>query len=815
MRGRNVRVNAEHARTPRAIVIDLDCMTGLQTARILAGHNVPVVGIARDAKHPCSRTNVCEQVHIADTAGEEFIELLEKMGPHWKQKPVLFPCADLSVLMLSRNRESLQAWYEILLPEPHVIEMMMDKFSFLDFAQKEGLPIPKTYFLKRRSEAEQAAQELSYPCLLKPPVRTQQWKDSTPAKAIKIVSPEHLLETYDQCAPWAQMLLVQEWIEGTDADLYSCNCYFNANSEPVVTFVSRKLRQWPPEVGTSCLAEEVRDDFVLEETVKLFRKVNFRGLGYVEMKKDPTSGKHYIVEPNIGRPTGRSAIAEAGGVELVYSAYCDAVGLPLPENRKQKYQGAKWIYLRRDCQSALHYWRRGELTLGEWWKSLQGQKTDALFSWRDPAPFLLDLYKGLGKFTLNGSTNGHKPATAAAVAPAVSSNGHKRAEKQEVEAPVAKEPSPQTFDYDIHGIVGVRLVNAWESDAAAVARQLGPLQQTLTREPEIVVRFVEKLPTPNLQYVELEKSGFAGDDFYLLESGKRKAKARIAFEQIGGQCEIVCESGLSAVPLLMAIVNVTALKKRWVALHASAFEYEGTGVLLTGWSKGGKTEALLAFAAQGAKFIGDEWILLDESGERMYGIPENIRLCDWHLESLSEARKHVKGTKLFVFRAVRWLDRMQSAMANTWMGRLLPFRLLREALPAVKRQLNVQLEPEKIFGAGIGPFEGKLEKVFFLMSHEGEEISVEATDPRQVAMRMAASVQYEQQQLFGNYLAYKFAFPARRNELLERAAILQCNLLGHALAGKEAYVVRHPYRVSLDKLYEAMKPYCAVRGERA
>jgi predicted ATP-grasp superfamily ATP-dependent carboligase len=102
------------------------------------------------------------------------------------------------------------------------------------------------------------------------------------------------------------------------------------------------------------------------------------------------------VEPNIGRPTGRSAIAEAGGVELVYTAYCDLAGLPLPENRTQMYRGAKWISFRRDFQSAWFYWRRGDLTLRDWARSWRGKKVDAIFSWRDPAPFLYDMLKPLG-----------------------------------------------------------------------------------------------------------------------------------------------------------------------------------------------------------------------------------------------------------------------------------------------------------------------------------------------------------------------------------------------------------------------------------
>jgi D-aspartate ligase len=85
------------------------------------------------------------------------------------------------------------------------------------------------------------------------------------------------------------------------------------------------------------------------------------------MKRDERSGKYFIIEPNIGRPTGRSAIAEAGGVELVYTMYSDALRWPLPENHMQNYGGVKWISMRRDFQSALYHWREGRLTLRGWY----------------------------------------------------------------------------------------------------------------------------------------------------------------------------------------------------------------------------------------------------------------------------------------------------------------------------------------------------------------------------------------------------------------------------------------------------------------
>jgi len=406
-REKNSETNYEINQKYYAIVIGLDCITGLQTARILAHRGVPVIAIAKNPHHFACRTRVCEQMLFADTTSDQFIETLETLGPELKQKAVLYPCTDMSVLLISRNRQQISKWYHVVLPESEVVEMLMDKIDFLTYAQKEGLPIPGTFFLHSRSDVEKAAEQLNFPCILKPPIKTPEWEKNIEAKVYKAADAEELLTLYDRCSKWAEVLMVQDWIEGKDSTLYSCNCYFNAKAEPVVTFIARKLRQWPPETGTSCLGEECRNDTVLWETIRLFQKVGYRGLGYVEMKRDERTGKHYIIEPNIGRPTGRSAIAEAGGVELLYAQYCDIVGFPLPINLEQKFTGVKWIYLRRDLQSALQYWREGELTLKEWWKSLKGHKFYAVFSWSDPIPFFADFlgktYDVLSNFLTNNN----------------------------------------------------------------------------------------------------------------------------------------------------------------------------------------------------------------------------------------------------------------------------------------------------------------------------------------------------------------------------------------------------------------------------
>lgn len=390
-RGSTARSPADNAQKPAAVVIGLDSMQGLQAARILARHGVPVIGISDHPKHPCCRTNVCQEIIFGPTAEEGLIGRLEVLGSQLEQKAVLFPCEDTSVSLVSRHRQQLAKWYHVLLPAADVVEMLMDKVRFSEFAKENGLPIPPTYVVQNRADLERVAEQMTYPCVIKPrDSAALRWEHNTIFKAFKIYNAEELFSVHSQYEHCTDCFVVQQWIEGRDCDLYSCNCYFDANSEPLVTFIARKLRQWPPETGISCLGEECRNDTVLEETVRLFRSVNYRGLGYLEMKRDRRTGEYFIIEPNIGRPTGRSAIAEASGVELLYTMYCDALGWPLPAARQQKYEGVKWIHLRKDLQSSFRYWWRGELTLRQWWRSLRGKKVFALGSWNDPAPFCSD-----------------------------------------------------------------------------------------------------------------------------------------------------------------------------------------------------------------------------------------------------------------------------------------------------------------------------------------------------------------------------------------------------------------------------------------
>ena len=382
---------------PPAIVIGLDNVTGLQSARLLDARGVPVVGIVGTPGHFASRSRAVARVISSELSGPGLVRTLNALAGTLSRRGVLVPCTDLAVLTVAEHDTDLAERYDFVEPQHDVVELLMDKVRFARHATTSGLAIPQTHILESRADAVRAAGQLGYPAVLKPPVKTVEWQRSTREKVIPVDSSDELLAAYDRCSAWASPLLVQQWIDGEESDLYSCNCYYDRQSQPLATFIARKIRQWPPQTGTSSLGEECRNDEVLEESLRIFSSVGYRGLGYVEMKRDRKSGRHYVIEVNVGRPTGRSAIAEAGGVELLFTAYADAARLPLPSARTQHYGSAKWIYLRHDLQSALHHWRRGDLRLTEWLKSLRGVRSDAVLSLRDPLPFAADLLQAARK----------------------------------------------------------------------------------------------------------------------------------------------------------------------------------------------------------------------------------------------------------------------------------------------------------------------------------------------------------------------------------------------------------------------------------
>jgi hypothetical protein len=323
-------------------------------------------------------------------------------------------------------------------------------------------------------------------------------------------------------------------------------------------------------------------------------------------------------------------------------------------------------------------------------------------------------------------------------------------------------------DFDLHGIVGVRVLDARPRDVETVTRQLGPIVAPLDRPPDITVRFVDEIPDRRpMTYGTWPDSAATDDAFYLLR-GKEGVAARTLFpmDAVGERCEIVCERRVGPVPHLLAVVNMTALTKGVLPLHASAFTYRGAGVLATGWAKGGKTETLLAFAARGARYVGDEWVYLTPDGG-MCGVPEPIRLWYWHVQQMPELQADLPRATRARLAALPGLARSAASLGGSLPG--LPASALRRVAPVVRRQAFVQVPPARLFGEDAIALQGRLDHVLLVTSTDRDEVTVEPVSGASVAARMAASLEDERSMFMQLYRQFRFLFPERRSAAVEQA----------------------------------------------
>jgi len=371
--------------------------------------------------------------------------------------------------------------------------------------------------------------------------------------------------------------------------------------------------------------------------------------------------------------------------------------------------------------------------------------------------------------------------------------------------PVSKEV---TVDFDIHGIVGIRLLDPPAGAVKTLTNQIGHFRSTLDREPDITVRFAAEIAPPNLKYLGLNQAGFTDEDFFIVDKRTGGISAQIPMDIIGYPCEIVCRRKRSTIPFLFEIIRLTLLRKEYIPLHASAFQYNGIGVLVMGWTKGGKTEALLSFANHDAYYVGDEWVIVSSDGDEMFGLPVPVSIWDWQFQYIPKLLPKIRWQQQLLFKGIYFIEAIHKAIARVGLSRKFPFELLDEAMPFIKRRLRLKVLPQQIFGERYHKTRVNLDKLLLIMSHQDSGVVIDPCDGVTVAQSMVHSNVYEQEDLFGTYEAFKFAFPERQNTLIEEFKTRQQMLLQQAFANKEAYQVRHPYPVSLHLLFEQLQPYC-------
>lgn len=359
-------------------------VNGLGVARSLARERVPVWLLDSDERRPEMYTRAATPLKIDALHGEALIDHLVFLGNTRFRGlcPVLFLTQEESVKAVSHYRERLFTLYHFSLPPQEMVEKLLHKHGFQRLAEQLGAPIPPLLHIRELAELP-ALENLRYPVVVKPSERHAEYGRKF-KKAYRVESAAETAELLRDILLVIPDVVVQEWIEGPDANIYFCLQYLNKSGQIGASFSGRKIRSWPPQVGgtASCTAAPEVHEELSAMTARFFKAAGVIGMASMEYKRDARSGEFLMVEPTIGRTDYQEEVATLNGINIPYAAYCAELATTF-RLRAPMTPPVAWRVRSEDAQSAAAQ----HLRVSPGFAGV-GHVADAWWRWTDPVPFL-------------------------------------------------------------------------------------------------------------------------------------------------------------------------------------------------------------------------------------------------------------------------------------------------------------------------------------------------------------------------------------------------------------------------------------------
>ena len=201
----------------------------------------------------------------------------------------------------------------------------------------------------------------------------------------------------------------------------------------------------------------------------------------------------------------------------------------------------------------------------------------------------------------------------------------------------------------LHGFLHLTLTGASPADVRAVMEATGAQRDTSQSRADMEVQMNGR------KWQLRDWRNRAGNPQATSTINPAKGRLPVGIDLSGGQhndCPIrlAYPTGLRRLPLLRSLVNWIATEKGWLGIHGTAFTQGGRGYLVCGGSGSGKTGTMLAYLLQGARYLAAEWAYLSDQGRVIHGVPETLRLREWHVQNAGDR-----------FANIRFGDRLQMA----------------------------------------------------------------------------------------------------------------------------------------------------------
>lgn len=374
-----------------AVVVLAGSKNTLSAARSLGSRGVPVHilgdGIGTDLARHSRFVSTFLPVDVPAERSQRWFEWLDS-GP---RGAVVLAGGDAGLEFVALHRQWLvERGYRPFEANDEITLAMLDKSSSYELADKIGIDVPRTAATKDLHDLVAAAEEIGFPCALKPR-HSHRFVEVFGRKAVVVHSADELRRSFRTTDDAGLEALVTEIVPGVDDSYSSYYSYLDERGEPLLHFTKCKLRQHPIGFGIGTYHVTRWDPEVAEVGLRFFQGVGLRGIGNVEFKRDCRDGRLKLIECN-PRITAADALVRRAGIDLPLLAYLRALGHDVDPVDGFRDGVREW-YPEPDFRAFLAYRQAGRLNTARWLASLGHAQHFAIFDARDPRPSLVRAWR--------------------------------------------------------------------------------------------------------------------------------------------------------------------------------------------------------------------------------------------------------------------------------------------------------------------------------------------------------------------------------------------------------------------------------------
>ncbi len=300
--------------SPHVIITGADTPTGLTTARALRGLPVTVNGIFQNREASSIQSRHWDRLlHLPGSPDEQLDTLIKKAEEaEFSGRPLLLFSQDSHVISAWARLEELDRYFTVPIPPQLEGEIMMDKTLFHQWALENKVDVPQSKVVTSLDGLISLAADLSFPCILKPRVRTSAWDNVHKNQKFFLLNSDKELHGFVRSSdPFrlSDCYILQEWIPGGDTEVFFVLFAFDENGLMLAEYAGQKIWQWPPLTGSTAICRPIDEPQLMALARTIAMRLKMTGLGSIEFKRDPRTGKFLVTEPTVGRNDYQSGVA--------------------------------------------------------------------------------------------------------------------------------------------------------------------------------------------------------------------------------------------------------------------------------------------------------------------------------------------------------------------------------------------------------------------------------------------------------------------------------------------------------------------------